>query len=169
MSASSLGILVGAIKAAAVLTGVSVSYGGESLAGLDRVPPLIDIVPVGGSWTDNGYAQGVDPDVMIWMTTEQVDLYCYGFSTAAGATAVDHADSARNICNLALQAMQSQAALGLKFSTINGQWVTGGGEYSQFGRAYKLSINVDISMTDVLPVNAPTPITTTITPAVTHG
>lgn len=167
MSASSLKTLFTTLQASALLTGVTLSFGQELIAGLDRVPPLVDIVPIGGPWEETGYAQGVDNDVSaIWMTHEQVDLYCYAYSNAGGATAIDHADAARNLSNLALQALQQQASSGLRFWPVRGEWVMASNEFSQFGRAYKLSINLDISMTDITPVYAPTPITATITPSI---
>lgn len=166
MSVSSLKTLVTTLQASALLAGVSVSFGEELIAGLDRVPPLIDIVPVGGQWNENGYADAVEQDVPVWMTNERVDFYCYAFSSTDGATAIDHADAARALSNLVMQAINSQAATGLRIWPMSGEWVTAQNEISRFGRAYRISVNVDISMTDVLPVNAPTPITTILTPAI---
>ncbi len=168
----SLRTLFQTLTASALLAGVSLSFGEEKIAGLDPSPNHVVVVPVGGPWSDNGYARGIDPDEggnAIWMTRERIDIYCYAHDPTEGAGPVDHADAVESLRTRVLQALLGQQNGGLFFKPTNGTWMTAQNEISRFGRAYVISLNVDISVVGIAPIPTVPPqtldITTTLTSA----
>ncbi len=167
-----------AMQSAPSLAGVAIGYGEESIAMFANSAPAVVIVPKGGPWDAAPYAHAVDPDVnRIWMTNEQIDIYIAGYSTDAGAAGVDHADATEDLLGAVLQALQWQQAqgsyaapiVGARYIPTSGAWMLAANEMERFGRCYVLSVQVDKTFADVLPVDAPIPITTTLTLAVSHG
>lgn len=157
MSLSVYATLLATLQASVQLSGVAVSFGEEFIAGADRMPPRIDVVPVGGPWSDCGYAQGTDPDLganPTPTTQEQFDVYCYGYDTTDGATAVNHADATLWIATQVMRAFYAQPATGLYVKPISGRWVPAQNEISRFGRVYVLSFRVDITVPGDSPVEA---------------
>ncbi len=137
--------------------------------------PCVVIAPLGGQWEQNGYYQGADQDQFnTWMTHEDIQIYCWSAAVDANgreldtATAVDHADAVENLRAKVLQALQDQAATGLMFRPTNGQWVWAGSETLRYGRAYVLTVNTDVSVPEIAPVDA-TIEEITINPSITEG
>ena len=164
----SLKTLVESLQASALLTAVSatVQFGEESIYPQLALPCLV-IVPVGGPWSQCGYAAGVDQDINgAWTTTEQIDLYLWAVDVAS-STPIDSVEAVEAFRALVLQALMALPATGLRWTPVSGQWVTVHGDVGRYGRAYKLSIIADITVTDQVPVDA-TVTTVTLNPAITH-
>jgi hypothetical protein len=167
-----------ALSSAPSLAGISIGFGEESVAMFANSAPAVVIVPKGGPWDVAPYAHNVDPDVnRIWMTNEQIDIYIAGFSSATNAAGVDHADATEDLLGAVLQALQWQQAQGsyaspvdgARYIPVSGAWMLAGNEMERFGRCYVLSIQVDKTFADVLPIDAPIPITTTLNLVTSHG
>jgi hypothetical protein len=90
------------------------------------------------------------------MTSENINLILWASAdeqASPAPTAVDHADAIENLrCNV-LRAFQSQAANGLKFTPISGQWSMFDEQVNRFGRGYVLTVQVDITYPSALPVD----------------
>ena len=159
MSAGPYGALMAMLAAAPSLANVSVGFGEENINAQDMPTPMVVVVPVGGTWNDTtclpGYYKTADVNLQnIWMTREMIDLYCWGASIDPSALPVDHADATNELRQLVLQAFQNQTPLGLKFVPMSGKWAQMGTASVRYGRAYVLTVQVDITAPDVLPVYA---------------
>ncbi len=163
--------------------GIQVVYGEEFVWSTDVKLPCVVVAPVGGQWEQNGYfVTGTPPDTVgasqdqnnTWITHEDINLYCWSADVDANgrekdtATPVDHADAVENLRAWVLRALQQQAPNGLMYRPVSGQWVWAGSETLRYGRAYVLTVNVDVSVSDVQPVNA-TVTEVTINPEIVEG
>lgn len=155
--------------------GIQVVYGEEFVWGSDCRLPCVVVAPVGGPWEQNGYYKAASQDQNnTWITHEDIQIYCWSAAIDANgreldtATPVDHADAVENLRAKVLQALQQQAPGGLMYRPINGQWVWAGSETLRYGRAYVLTVNVDVSVSDIAPVDA-TVTEVTITPSIVEG
>lgn len=155
--------------------GVSVSWGEESIVPQAQLPAVV-LVPVGGPWDMNGYSKAVDQDInAVWMTSESIDVYCWAVDEATPGDALANYEAVEALRVLVLRAlMQQQAtsdgttpARGLKWAPVSGQWVTAQDAIGRFGRAYKLTVAADITVTDAAPVDA-TIATVTLTANISH-
>jgi hypothetical protein len=177
----SLKTLYLALKAFLDVYRIDVRFGEEFVWGNDVKLPCVVIAPLGGQWEQNGYWRsgdpqvGADPDQFnAWMTHEDIQLYCWSAAVDANgreldtATAVDHADAVENLRAKVLQALQDQAPVGFMFRPTSGQWVWAGSETLRYGRAYVLTVNVDVSVPEIATVDA-TILTETINPSITEG
>jgi hypothetical protein len=163
--AGALKTLFGALSASSFLTGVSLVYGEEEI-GEQSIPlPMVAIVPRGGPFVDDpGYINALDPTVeRVWGISESVDLYLWAFSTATGATAIDHADATESLRQLVLSALQDQRvqfdsqgnqASGLWFKAVSERWEAMQGGFDRYGRALVLTVTVEISVPMATPPNA---------------
>lgn len=153
--------------------GIDVRYGEEFVFANDVKLPCVVVVPVGGPWEQNGYARDTNTSTSDdfktysstsefnrWMTHEDVEIYCWSADVDANghekdtAQPVDHANAVENLRAKVLQALQQQAPNGLMYRPINGQWVRASGEVLRYGRAYVLTVNVDVTVPDIQPVLA---------------
>ncbi len=157
-SVGALKTLMTMLAAAPSMVGVSLAFGEEALRAQEYTLPMVTLVPIGGSWGAGlpGYAQDTDVDLEnIWMTSEAINLVLWANANMEAdppPTAVDHADAVENLRSNVLRALQSQAALGLKFVPVNGQWSLFDEQVNRFGRGYTLTVNVDITYPSALPV-----------------
>lgn len=142
--------------------GVQVVYGEEFVWGNDVKLPCVVVAPLGGDWEGNGYYKGADPNLPAantWITHENIQVYCWSAAVDANgreldsAQPVDHANAVENLRAKVLQAMQGQADAGLMYRPVSGQWVWAGSETLRYGRAYVFTINVDISVPAIPPVD----------------
>lgn len=167
---------------------IDVRYGEEFVFANDMKLPCVIVVPNGGPWEQNGYArdtahQNTDANGRTnvyydstsennrWMTHEDIQLYCWSADVDANgrekdtAQPVDHANAVENLRAKVLQALQQQAPNGLMYRPIAGQWVRASEEVTRYGRAYVLTVNVDITVPDLQPVLADVD-EVTITPSI---
>lgn len=163
MSVGSLRTLVQMLQAAPSLIaiGASVVFGEEPETAYNQPLPIVVVMPSGGTWTMNGYAYGVSSyDYQnIWMTTESIDIYLWAQGAGGAPSQLDNADAVEVLRAAVLQAFQSQQDAGLKYAPVMGTWKRTVGGMSRYGRAYVLTVQVDISVLGIGTVNAPTPIT----------
>ncbi len=155
--------------------GVQVVYGEEFVWSADVKLPCVVVAPVGGPWQQNGYYEDASQDQNnTWMTSEDISIYCWSADCDANgrekdtAKPVDHADAVENLRAKVLQALQQQAPNGLMYRPVSGQWVWAGSETLRYGRAYVFTVNVDISVSDIAPVEV-TVDELTINPSITEG
>lgn len=158
MSVGSLATLMTMLQAAPTLSGASVVFGEEMVAAQDKDLPMVAIVPVGGTWGPPGapgYYQIADVNLNnIWMTQESIDLYLWAASLDPNADPIDHASAIEEFRAQVLQAFQHQAPTGLMFKPVSGRWQLDQRAVVRYGRAYVLTVVVDITIPDVLPVYA---------------
>lgn len=185
----SLKTLVQMLKAFFDVYGIDVRFGEEFVWDTTVKLPCVVVAPLGGQWEQNGYLKDTrrtttsgagyayydsDERNNQWMTHEDIQIYCWSADVDANgmekatATAVDHADAVENLRAKVLQALQQQAPNGLMFRPVNGQWVWAGSETLRYGRAYVLTVNVDITVPDIAPVDV-TVAEVTINPEITEG
>ncbi len=157
--------LVTMLAAAPSLASASVLFGEENINAQDALFPIVVIVPTGGSWNDPtgspGYyqEQGEDSDLNnsnvnnVWMTRESIDLYMTALANDPTSEPIDHADALETFRAQVLRALQDQAPNGLKFVPMSGRWVMDEKASIRMGRSYVLTVQVDITVTDVLPVD----------------
>jgi hypothetical protein len=140
------------LQSAQSMEGVSIAFGEENKVAQEYPLPYVCMVPLGGPWQQPGYYRNADIDIHNqWMTTESVDFYLWAFDTDADATAIDHADATEVLRAQVLAALQQQAPNGLMFRPINGRWQLFQDQSARYGRAYVLTVSVDITVTDLLP------------------
>jgi hypothetical protein len=173
MNYGSLKTLVELLGAFLVPLGISVVFGEENIRAQDAQLPMVVVVPIGGQWVVGGasYYKSANPNVGgPWMTQENIDLYLWSADIDSdgrakdNATAIDHANAVENLRARVLQAFQSQTAFyatdgvtkkyGFMFRPTSGRWERQGDEINRYGRVYVLTVNVDITVPDVLPVDA---------------
>lgn len=158
-SVGALKTLMTMLADAPSMTGVSLVFGEENIRAQEFRLPMVTVTPVGGSWTNGlpGYYEDANVDLEnIWLTTENINLTlwaCADMDASPPPTAVDHADAIENLrCNV-LRAFQSQAAQGLRFVPVSGQWALYDEQVNRFGRGYVLTVQVDITYPSALPVD----------------
>lgn len=155
MSVGVLSTLLSTLQASPILTGagVSVAFGEEMINAEDVTIPKVVLVPGAGSYgPDPGYYLNADVNVdWIWGLKESIDLYLVAYATTVGAQPIDHADAVESLRQLVLQAIKSQADSGLKWTPVSGRWVTDANAVVRYGRAYVLTVQVDIAIPDVTP------------------
>ncbi len=109
---------------------------------------MVVIVPQGGPWQVNGFGYVKDVNVaneMIWSTLESIDLYIWSaVSPDADTSEVDNADAVEDMRARVLHALQYQRPTGLFYKPINGRWETFNNASNRFGRAYVLTVAVEI-------------------------
>lgn len=163
--AGALKTLFGALQGSAYMSGVSLVYGEEEVNDQSQTLPMVVMVPRGGQVTnDPGYVNGLDPTVEhVWGISESIDLYLWAYSTANGATAIDHADATETLRQLVLSALQDQrvqfdvngnALNGLWFAAQSQRWETMQGAFNRYGRALILTVTAEISVPMATPPNA---------------
>lgn len=154
----SLKTLMVMLTATPALSGISLVFGEENINAQEFPLPMVVMVPVGGTWGPPGtpgYYKNASPDLNnIWMTQETIDLYLWNNDPDAEATEVDHADAVEDLRARVLQALQSQSPQGLMYRPVSGRWQLADKENNRFGRAYVLTVSVDITIPDTLPVLA---------------
>jgi len=161
MSHSSLRVLVEMLACAPPLVGCHIAFGEEMIHAQDFSQPVVTVVPIGGPWAitgiDPAYVQALDPDVEIaWSTQERIDLHLWNASRdPARQQPLDHASAVEDFRELVLQALQRQRAPGgLFYKPVFGEWVQMNDQVVRQGRAYKLSVVVELATTDIDPVEA---------------
>ena len=165
MNYGALKTLLTMLQSQPSLRGVSVVFGEEMIAAQDSACPVVVMVPVGGPWNDPGYIQGVNPAVeMIWGTTESIDLYCWAAATGNDSP-IDNADAVEVLRARVLQAFQGQLNSGLKYVPVSGKWMRMNDSVNRFGRAYVLTVQVDIGIPAVMYPDA-TVTQTTLNPSI---
>ncbi len=167
--------------------GIDVRYGEEFVFANDVRLPCVVVVPVGGPWEQNGYARDTahtnaegrtyfdaSSENNRWMTHEDMQIFCWSADVDANgrekdtATPIDHADAVENLRAKVLQAFQQQTNDGLMYRPVGGEWVRASSETLRYGRAYVLTVNVDVTVPDIQPVLADVT-ETTINPSITEG
>lgn len=138
-----------------VANSVSIFFGQEYLKAQEPVLPAIVMVPQVGDWVEvgqPGYFQNADPNIdMIWQTNELCDVYFWNYA-GNDMLPVYHFDAVENLRAWFFQAMWSQNATGLYWWATKGGWVIDDDAINLYGRAYKLTININISFPDVPPI-----------------
>lgn len=153
------GTLVTMLSGAAPLAGVNVRFGEEAIADESSADPRVVIVPTGGAVNSFGYQQAGDPDdENRWSIVEQCDLWCGAWSSSVGAQPVDHADAVddlrrRVLSALAIQRLSENPATGavdggLCWTPVSGRWERFGDSVMRYGRAYVLTVQVELTVTD---------------------
>lgn len=153
------GTLVTMLSGAAPLSGVYVRFGEEAIADESSADPRVVIVPLGGAVTPNGYQQAGDPDdENRWSIVEQAEIWCGAWSSSAGAQPVDHADAVDDLRRRVLSALAIQrysldpatSAIygGLWWAPVSGRWERFGDSVMRYGRAYVLTVQVELTVTD---------------------
>lgn len=167
MDQSAYKTLMAMLSEAPSMAGVSVVFGEEFETAQEYALPMVTIVPVGGSWgAENvglpGYAHDTDAlDLVdadnVWTTREEVNIVCWAAAdpnaTPSPAT-VDNACAVENLRANVLRALQFQAPNGLMFVPRSGRWQLFGNQMTRYGRAYVLTVTVDITYTTLPPVLA---------------
>jgi hypothetical protein len=165
MNYGALKTLLTMLQSAPSLRGVSVLFGEEMIAAQDSACPVVVMVPGAGQWGSPGYIQDVNPSVeMIWATTESIDLYCWAAATGNDSP-IDNADAVEVLRARVLQAFQLQLNNGLAYRPVSGRWLAMGNSVNRFGRAYVLTVQVDIGIPAVLYPDA-TVTQTTLNPSI---
>lgn len=144
------------------LEGVAVRFGEESSSDQDAFLPMVSVFPIGGPVQPGiGYARQTDYDLNdvdnVWILREQFNLVIWASENPnenPPPTAVDNAVAIENVRRKLLCALQSQAPSGLFFVPQGGQWALFGGQELRYGRGYVLTVQVDITYTSDLPVQA---------------
>ena len=171
--------LVTTLTAAPSLRNATVLFGEENINAQDATLPFVCVVPVGGPWSNPtdlpGYYRNADLELNnIWMTQESIDLYLWAADSDPSAQPLDHADAVETFRQEVLQALQYQVAYadvtgtkhrGFKFNPVSGRWAQMNQASVRYGRAYVLTVTVDITAIDVLPVDALPPQTLEINPS----
>lgn len=172
MNYGSLQTLVALLAAAPSLAGVSVAFGEENIRSTAFKLPMITVVPIGGPWVQGGgaYYKDSDPSLnSLWMTQENIDCYLWSADIDSDgrvkdtAQPIDNANAVENLRCRTLQAFQTQQAqfksdgskrYGFMYRPVSGRWERQTDEVNRYGRVYVLTVNVDITVPDVLPVDA---------------
>ena len=158
MSVGSLATLMTMLQAAPTLADASVVFGEENIAAQDYPLPMVVVEPTSGAFRSDGepgYYQNADVNLNnIWMKGQTIDLWLWAASLDPNAYPVDHADAIECFEAQVLQALQFQAPNGLKFHPVADRWQTDGKAVVRYGRALVLTVVVDITIPDVLPVYA---------------
>ena len=156
MSYGALKTLYTMLQGAPSLEGVTLSFGEESVNAEENALPAVAMVPIGGPWLAPQGFLGSDPSLnVIWMARENIDLYLWAASSEPTAQPIDHADAIENLRVRVLQAFQyAQFPGGLRYIPQSGRWQLARNETNRYGRAYVLTIQVEISVPDQEPVNA---------------
>lgn len=163
--AGPLKTLFGALQASQYMTGVSLAFGLEGVHDLALPLPLVVAVPTTGAYLDSpGYSTNLDTGILqIWAVNQSVDLYLWAFSTAAGATGIDHADAIEDLRIKVLSALQDQRAQysdvvsvahGLWFKPISERWQLMEGAWMQYGRALVITVQAEVPLPMAMPQEA---------------
>lgn len=163
--AGPLKTLLGALQASTFLSGVTVVYGDEETNTQRWDLPCIVMVAKGGPYVEPGYAGNTDPAVeTLWETAERVDFWLWGASTdPANQGAIDHTDAIETLRQLLLSALRDQraqytdvnnVAYGLAYRVVDGRWETLANAVSKYGRAYVLTVQIQISIPMAAPQEA---------------
>jgi hypothetical protein len=154
MSLGSLKPLLLMLQAAPSLAGVSVVFGEEMTPAQDIPTPMVVMVPIAGSLTNQpGYIRNVDPSVnMTWFVVEDIELRMWAYSSATNAQPIDHADAVETLRAQVLQALQfQQAPGGLRYIPQRERWDLMQNASIRYGRSLALTVQVEIGIPDVLP------------------
>lgn len=141
------------LQAAPSMANVNVVFGEEMIDSKDPAYPMVVIVPIGGEWLMPGYYLDANPDTNNqWATDENIDLYLAAESRDSAAEPVDHADTVYELRRNVMQAFQSQQPSGWLYRPLSGRWVLDQNAINRRGRAYVLSIQVNMTVADTAPV-----------------
>jgi hypothetical protein len=172
--------LYATLAGAPSLENATVFFGEENINAQDATLPYVCMVPTGGPWSNPtdlpGYYRNADLELNnIWMTQESIDLYLWAADTDPSAQPIDHADAVETFRQDVLRALQYQVAYadvmgakhrGFKFIPVSGRWAQMQQASVRYGRAYVLTVQVDITAIDTLPVDALPPQTLEINPSI---
>ena len=161
------------LSASSYLTGVNIVFGEENINAQEFPIPFICVVPVGGSWQGNAYIKGLDPEVeKAWCSTESVELWCWNAVNTGGvldeaATPQQHADAVVTLLTDIVSAFQDQRvgeggddnSGGLAFYPVSGRWEQMKQGSLRYGRAYVLTISLEVPFMMPIPVGSETTIT----------
>lgn len=140
-----------------VVNNISIFFGEEYLTAQEPILPCVVMVPTNGDWLQPpqpGYFKDADPNIdMIWATNENCDLYLWAYA-GNDMLPIYHANAVENLRCQILQALSSQDATGLYWYPTVGNWVRDNDAINRYGRAYKLTVNLNISFPDVPPIEA---------------
>lgn len=151
MSVGAIKALVQTLQSSALLTGVTITTGEEAIYSQATLPSIV-VVPRGGPWSQCGYAVAVNQGInAAWMTSESLDLYLWA-ADATSSAVLDSYSAVEDLRTLVLRALMAQAPIGLFWFPTAGEWVRG--TTDSYGRAYRLTVSVDITTTDVATVDA---------------
>lgn len=157
MAIGALKTLMTMLAEAPSMVGVSLAFGEENKIAQEHLLPYCCVVPIGGPWQQSGayggyYVDATNEQDNVWATTESLALYLWAADDDVNALPVDHADAVEELRAKVLQALQNQAPLGLMFRPISGQWALGADSVVRYGRAYILTVSVDIAIPAIQPV-----------------
>ncbi len=135
------------------LTGVDVLFGEENTNSEDVTLGSVTMVPNGGPWNDPtsqpGYFSGANPALdNVWSTLEAVDFYLWSScdpNATPPPTEIQHATSVCNLRRRVLDALQYQQPRGLAYAPTSGRWETFKGAQNRYGRAYVLTVEIEIT------------------------
>jgi hypothetical protein len=152
----SLEPLMDALTSAPTLAGASVVFGEENLASNEYPLPRVVVTPIGGNWESPGYYKDANPDVTaIWKTDENIELSLWAESTdPTRQLPIHHATAVEDFRAAVLQALQAQRSTGLFYKPVSGRWQLDQDAVSRLGRSYVLTVVVEITVPDVVPIEA---------------
>lgn len=132
---------------------VSILYGEEFIAAQDAAYPIVVIVPIGGPVSMPGYYDNANPNTNNqWVITETVDFYIAAESRVSSAEPVDHADEVYALRRNLLRALQYQQPRGWYYREMRGRWELDQNAINRRGRAYILSVDIEMTVADAEPV-----------------
>lgn len=149
--------LVLTLTASLATRGVSVAFGEENVSAQEFNTPTICIVPSAGSYKIEtpAYAKDQDPDRQPgWALDEMIDIVCWGYSDAADATPIDHADATENLRAYVLQSLFDQRETGLYYVPVSEKWAFMQDAQNRYGRGLVITVRCEISVLNVPSIDA---------------
>ena len=134
---------------------VNIAFGEENKIAQEFGTPYVCMVPIGGRYKKDepAYALDADPSIdMQWPLQETIELWCWNAN--AGGVGIDNADATEDLRAFVLQALWDQRGLGLYFEPISERWALMQDQETRAGRALVITVEVDITVAYVAPVNA---------------
>ncbi len=154
MNDAVLEIMMLMLQDAPSLQGVSVVFGEESINDEAAALPMIAVVPIGGPWfNDSGPVDQPVGIEQVWTGQESIDIYMWSSgdpNSFPAPTPIQNATAVELLRQKVLQAFQFQRPRGLVFKPVSGRWQRMGDGQNRYGRAYVMTIVVEIIVTDVL-------------------
>lgn len=161
------------LSASSYLAGINVIFGEENINAQEFPIPFVCVVPVGGPWNGNAYIKGLDPEVeKAWSTNEQIELWCWNAVNTGGvldetATPQQHADSVLSLLTSVVSSLQDQrvgegydaTSGGLYFFPVSGRWQQMRQGSLRYGRAYVLTVSVEVPFVMPIPTGTEATIT----------
>jgi hypothetical protein len=174
-----------ALQASAFITGagITLAFGEECIADESQAVPYVVMVPRGGPAQEPGYAidgsvsaatpplpsQYLDVNVEdLWEFGEVFQFFCWAFDPAK--TPIDNTEAAAAVRLALLAALRDQRAMvnsngdvfyGLSWKALRSDWQPAGNMVNRFGRAFILTVQIDIPAVMAPPTSSEVTVETT--------